>query len=111
MDILNKGIEYLLGFLTKLDIKTVNEYIEKDKSLVPLLDKSIKENVITIIKFILRGYWNQIDKYLHNPDLIISIINKKRPDIAQVLRSEKGRKWLIKQLREIYEYLYNFTWR
>jgi hypothetical protein len=111
MDLFSKGVEYLLGFLTKLDIKTVNEYIEKDKSLVPLLDKSIKENITLMIKFILRGYWDQIEKYLHNPDLIISIIEKKRPDIAQVLKSEKGKKWLIKQLREIYGYLYNFTWR
>jgi hypothetical protein len=111
MDIFNKGIEYLLGFLTKLDIQTVNEYVEKDKSLVPLLDKSLKENITLMVKFVFRGYWNQIDKYLHSPDLIISIIQKRRPDIAQVLKSEKGRKWLIKQLKEIYEYLYNFTWR
>lgn len=106
----NFGVNFLLGYLEKLDKKTVIDYIDNNRPLLPVIQNAILKNSISIVRFILRAYWKKIDKYLHNGDYIIQTIVSKRPDLKDVLESEKGRQWIYEQLRQIYDFLYKFTW-
>jgi len=93
----------------KLITEKTKEAIEKDLSVVELI-KEYLEDFKFIAKHFLRARWNEIEHYLKNPH---EFIEKYCDDekLKSMLLSKKGKEWLQKNCRQLYDYLYNFAWK
>lgn len=84
--------------------------VENNEPLLPLLFDLVKNHLQRVSKFALRIFWKDIEKYLTNARLVADLIIQERPDLKDILYSPEGRRWLIKNLQEIYDFLYDYTW-
>ncbi len=107
-----RGEEYLLQLLASIPAEKLREYIEKDRSLRDELDSYLRGNpaISSMLIAYLRLNWGRLESTLTNVQGLLAEILARRPDFADVLDTPRGREWLNRQARELYDYLYNLVW-
>lgn len=103
-------IEKIIEIFRNIPKKDIVDFIEKDGDLLPLIKENIQKIAITVIKIFGRLYWNIIEEYLTDTEKTIQLILKIRPDLEDILKSEKGKKWVYENLKRIYKFVYELIW-
>jgi len=110
-NIISKLVMNLFSFFMKLPKEQVEDAIKKDLRIVDLIKQHLVNFSLFMLKTIIRMFWNEIESYITNPNKLLELIKQYRPDIYELLITEQGYKWFIKNLREVYDWLYDFTWK
>lgn len=61
------------------------------------------------IRFVLKPYWERIDKVLSDPWELYNQISKD-PVKKKILDTDRGRKWITYVRNRCYTYFYNYVW-
>lgn len=117
--ILDPSKEKIDDFITWSLEKYVNEEnlsysIENDLDIVTLAlnhyGMSHSKTITPIFKITMKMYWGEVESYLINVEKVFSILSKK-PEIKEILDTEKGRSYLNRCCKETYDKLYDFVWK
>lgn len=63
-----------------------------------------------MIQTIFKCYWDVVEYFLVNPRNLRAEILKAHPDLADILYSEKGIRWLNETCKRGYKRIYEYTW-
>lgn len=85
----------------------IKHAIENNISAVEII-KEYLEKVKFFARNFIRARWDEIDYYLKNPDKFIEKYVKDEK-LKELLLKNKG--WLLRNCKELYDYLYQFAWK
>ena len=99
-----------MNYLKKVKKSDLELLISKNIDLSVYVDKYKTYLENPIVKFLAKAYWDDISSYLVKPHLILIELSKVRPDLAKILSTPKGRKWLNNNCEKILKKLYRYIW-
>ena len=100
-------------FLKNLKPEDVTDAIQKDLSLTKLCFNDFHLNhqmIKPFVRLILKANFKDIQKLLTDVPAVYAVL-AENPRIMPVLNTYKGRVWLNRQCREMYEAMYIYTWK
>lgn len=103
-------IENILEIIKNIPKEEIVKFINENKNLLPIIKDNIHKIAINVIKIFGRLYWNKIEEYLTDTNKVIELVLKIRPDLEDILNSEKGKIWVYENLKRIYSFVYDLIW-
>ena len=107
----NKAVELLLSFFKNVPKEQIEAYIKENRDLLPLLKEKLNSFATWIVKKLLQSFWDTIEEYLTDTNKIIELIVRYRPDLKDLFMKKETQVWLYNNVKRIYEFLYEFTWK
>ena len=107
----NKAVELLLSFFKNVPREQIEAYIKENRDLLPLLKEKLNSFATWIVKKLLQSFWDTIEEYLTDTNKIIELIVRYRPDLKDLFMKKETQVWLYNNVKRIYEFLYEFTWK
>lgn len=106
--------DWLLGLLYSIDPEDLKNAIENNENLVVLFFNHYKladYRVRPIARRLLKMFWNDLEKYLTNPILILEELCKSRPELKPILISKRSIEWLNRNCENLYRAFYNYVFK
>jgi len=107
----NSPIDFFIEYFRKIPKEQIEEYINQKKDLLPILKEALKMFALSLVKNLLRNHWNLVEEYLTDTNKVINLIVSVRPDLKETFSKKEAQIWLYENLKRIYDYLYEFTWK
>ena len=105
------AIQVLLNIFNNINKQDIVNFIQNNGDLTELIKKNIYAHANSIIKTLLRIFWDDIESIITDTDKVIEILVKARPDLKDVFKDQKAKLWLYENLKKLYAFLYDYTWR
>lgn len=104
-------VKYLLNIFLNIKKDDIKKFIDNNGDIITLIENNLNKITLSIVKFLGRMYWKNIEPYLTDTNKALQLILKYRPDLKDILDTPKGRMWLYNTLKKLYPYLYNLIWK